>query len=96
MVPGKVENWIFIMDTKALGLSAFPFKALSTAISTMQVNFCGRLEKQYILNPSGSLNFSWSVIKKFSDADTIAKIQFLKVTEYHKMLEKIPKNQLEI
>ena len=63
MVPGKIENWIFLMDTKNLGLSAFPFKALGAAIKTMQLNFCGRLEKLYMLNPSSSLNGAWKMIK---------------------------------
>jgi hypothetical protein len=29
-VPGKIENWVFIMDTKKLGLSKFPFKVKVT------------------------------------------------------------------
>lgn len=27
-VPGKIENWVFMMDTKKLGLSQFPIKAI--------------------------------------------------------------------
>lgn len=96
MIPGKIENWIFVMDSKGLGLGSFPFKVIGTTIKTMQLNFCGRLEKLYILNPSSSLNTSWKIIKAFLDKDTAAKISFVKSTEIQQLQERISKDQLEV
>jgi CRAL/TRIO domain len=61
----------------------------------MQTNFCGCLEKLFILNPSSSLSFSWKMISALGDPDSMAKISFRKPKEYVKMQEKIPANQLE-
>ncbi|KAM3146451.1 hypothetical protein pb186bvf_001420 [Paramecium bursaria] len=94
-VPGKIENWIFIMDTKKLGLTKFPFKAIQVTTGCMQVNFCGCLDKLYLLNPSSSLSFSWKMVSACADSDTLEKIQVLKAKEFSKMLERIPINQLE-
>ncbi|CAD8063213.1 unnamed protein product [Paramecium primaurelia] len=94
-VPGKIENWVFIMDTKKLGLSKFPFKAIQIATKTMQVNFCGCLDKLYLLNPSSSLSFSWKMVSAVADADTMEKVQMLKPNEYVKITERIAANQLE-
>jgi hypothetical protein len=62
----------------------------------MQVNFAGRLDKMFILNPSTGLNFSWRVISSFVNPDTAEKITFLGVKEFPKILEKIPVEQLEV
>ena len=56
MVAGKVENWIFILDTNHLGVFGLSLKTLSEIIDCMLVNFCGCLDKMYILNPSSGLD----------------------------------------
>ena len=43
----------------------------------MSVNFCGCLEKMYILNPSTALNFTWGAIQALIDAETKLKINFI-------------------
>jgi len=35
MIPGRVENWVFIIDTAALGVFDLPIKALSSIIEMM-------------------------------------------------------------
>ncbi|KAL4504117.1 hypothetical protein ABPG72_020955 [Tetrahymena utriculariae] len=77
MVPGKVENWIFIIDTREKGIFSLPLKALGVIIDTMQVNFGGCLERLYILNPSFGLKNIWSVIEKMIDEEAASKIKFL-------------------
>lgn len=78
MLDGKVENWIFIIDTKGKGIFDLPLKALGVIIEVMQVNFGGSLERLYILNPSFGLSTTWSVIEKMIDDEAAAKIKFLK------------------
>jgi hypothetical protein len=43
----------------------------------MQTNFCGRLEKMYILNPSTGINIAWKTLSGFVDPVTKQKIGFL-------------------
>lgn len=78
MVGGKIENWIFIIDTREKGIFDLPLKALGVIIDIMQVNFGGHLEKLFILNPSFGLSTTWSVIEKMIDEEAAAKIKFLK------------------
>lgn len=75
---GKIENWIFIIDTKGKGIFDLPLKALGMIIDVMQVNFGGHLEKLFILNPSFGLSTTWSVIEKMIDEEAAQKIKFLK------------------
>jgi len=77
-IDGKVENWIFVIDTKSKGIFDLPLKALGVIIDIMQVNFGGHLEKLYILNPSFGLSTTWSVIEKMIDEEAASKIKFLK------------------
>ena len=77
MVAGKVENWIFILDTNKLGVFGLPLYALGVIIDCMSVNFCGCLDKMYILNPSSALNFTWNAITRFIDSNTKDKINFI-------------------
>jgi len=43
----------------------------------MQINFCGRLEKLYIVNPSTSLKMGWRALSTFFDSETAQKIDIL-------------------
>lgn len=77
-VPGKVENWVILIDTNNVGLLGLPFKVkyffisllkifytmklLNQVISITQTNYMAALEDLYIMNPSFSLNTSWSII----------------------------------
>ncbi len=76
-VPGKIENWIFIIDTCSLGLNDLPIKCLASIIEVTQINFVGCLEKMLILNPSSLLQWSWGLIEKFIDKRCAKKIQFI-------------------
>lgn len=69
-VPGKVENWMFLLETNEIGVFGLPLKALGVVIDTMTVNFAACLEKMFILNPSSGLNFVWSTISGWLDEET--------------------------
>ena len=76
-VPGKIENWIFVIDTCNKGLFSIPIKAVGSVIGMMQLNFAGCLHNLLILNPSSVLKWSWGLIEKFIDAEAAGKIRFL-------------------
>lgn len=94
-VPGKVENWMFLLETHGLGVLGLPVKALGFVIDTMTVNFSGCLEKMFILNPSSGLNFLWSTISGWLDEETRLKINFITKKNLKLIQESIPADQLE-
>ena len=73
-LPGKVENWIFIINYGNMSFFDLPIKNLGSIIQMMQLNYGGSLEKMFMLNPSISLSTSWSVVEKFIDSNSAAKI----------------------
>lgn len=50
LVPGKVENWITIMDMKGVGLTEVPKKLLKALSKPLQTYFKGRLYRLHIVN----------------------------------------------
>lgn len=44
-VPGKVENWFILIDSRELGLSDLPTAVLGSIIKVLQLNFAGTLNK---------------------------------------------------
>lgn len=61
----------------------------------MSVNFCGCLDKMYILNPSSGLNFMWNAIKGFIDPETLEKINFVTQKNLSVLKDRINEDQLE-
>jgi hypothetical protein len=61
--PGKVENWHIFIETNEAGIFDFPHKVLQKIIEVASHHFPGCLEKIWILNPSGTLSFSWGIIE---------------------------------
>ena len=76
---------IIIVDINGKGIVNFPFKILARVIDLTIVNFRGTLDKLFILNPSFSLNASWSIIKGMLDNDTNNKISFFNKANFSKM-----------
>lgn len=50
-----------------MGFSSFPFSDLGKVIGEMQYNYCARLEKMFLLNPSSGMSFTWSIVTAFID-----------------------------
>ena len=50
LIPGKVENWITIMDMKNVGLTEVPKKLLKALSKPLQTYFKGRLYRLHIIN----------------------------------------------
>ncbi|CAD8172017.1 unnamed protein product [Paramecium octaurelia] len=94
-VPGKVETWVFLLETNNLGGQGLQQKVLEVLIDNMSTNFSGYLERMFVLNPSSGINFLWQQIKAFLDEETINKISFLSSKEIKQLKEFIEPNQLE-
>lgn len=69
-VPGKVENWMAIIEMKNFSLFSLPYKVLSRfnktiqkVIKIMTENFLNVVEKQFILNAPYLMRKSWSIVE---------------------------------
>ena len=50
LVPGRVENWVTIIDMKGVGLTEIPKSLIQKITKPLQDYFKGRLYKLYIVN----------------------------------------------
>jgi len=94
-VPGKVENWIIIIETNGAGLFNFPIKMFKTINDVTAGNYTSTLEKLYVMNPSSFLKKSWSFASGFVDPETADKINFMTKSELHELNKTIDPDQLE-
>ncbi|EAR84347.2 divergent CRAL/TRIO domain protein (macronuclear) [Tetrahymena thermophila SB210] len=94
--PGKIENWIIILETNKMSFFKFPIGILKMIIQTLSVNFNATLEHLFILNPSTSFNVVWGGASGFIDSAQKEKISFISSKkEINKLHQKVELNQLE-
>lgn len=89
MMPGKVENWICVIDTKDIGVFGLP-SGLGEIIKTMALNFVGCWHRMYVLNPSTGVDLSWKAGAAFMDDESKSKNVFLTKKTLEKLKEAIP------
>ena len=89
LLPGKVENWVFVVETNSQGVFSAP-SGLGDIIKTMALNFAGCLHKMVVLNPSTGLNLMWSGASAVMDDDAKAKNKFITKKHLDQLKEIIP------
>lgn len=94
-VPGKVENWVFIIETGNMSLWSFPFTILQKLVVMTSIAFTSTMDKLFILNAPRLLKASWGMVQKILHPETAAKISMINSDEYAQLLEKAPADQLE-
>jgi len=94
-VPGRVENWIVILDTRRINFSQFPLKELSPIKTLLTACYPVSLERLIVVNASESVFSSWKNIESLVDQATLKKIIILEAHETDKIHSILPKNQLE-
>lgn len=94
-VPGRVENWIVMVETGELGFEDVPFKVFKNLIEVTTNNFVCSLEKLYILNPSKNFKTSWSLVESMLDSVVSNKIIMISKAQYPLFHENISPEQLE-
>lgn len=95
MQPGKIENWVTIIDLKGIGLTQVPKKMLKAIIQPMQSYFKGRLFRMYIINAHWTLQAIWKIAKKMIDPLTLLKFKVLGETISKELHELIDADKLE-
>ena len=74
-VPGKVENWVWIVDTESkLNL---PVTSAATVIEKMGAVFSSTLHKLFVVNSNSIIWFMYKGVKKFIHPQTVDKIEVL-------------------
>eukprot|EP01017_Pseudomicrothorax_dubius_P044150 TRINITY_DN7439_c0_g1_i10.p1 TRINITY_DN7439_c0_g1~~TRINITY_DN7439_c0_g1_i10.p1 ORF type:complete len:250 (-),score=35.20 TRINITY_DN7439_c0_g1_i10:119-868(-) len=95
MVPGKVENWVFIMELIGLGLTSLPVSLMKNLMSFLSTNFRSRLHTMYIVNTPSSIFIPWSIAKGLLEENTVKKINFIKTGIPEKLFELAARDQVE-
>jgi hypothetical protein len=94
-VPGKVENWIAIVNMKDVGITEVPKKLMKAITEPLQVLFKARLYKLHVLNAQWTIKIVWKIVKKLVDPLTQKKFVVCD-DNYQKELSKlIDPNNLE-
>ena len=95
LIPGKIENWVTVIDFKDVGLTEVPKKLIQVMTKPLQDLFKGRLFKLYIINAGFVMKIVYGIAKQVIDPLTILKFK-MEGEKFHKSLhELIDPSQLE-
>lgn len=67
LVPGKIENWIMLIDLKDVGMTSLPVKKVQSIVGLTQKHFGGRLFRQFLVNMGFMMRKSSSIFLNFVD-----------------------------
>ena len=74
LIPGKVENWVNVIDMGKQGLRELPLKAILKFVGVSQKIYKCRLGYSFVLNPPSSIYYIWTCAKPFIDKATQSKV----------------------
>lgn len=95
LVPGKIENWISVMDLANLSVNQLPKKWLTAFIKSCQSNYKCRGVKSFILNSSWGVRAIWRMAQAFVDVKVKQKIVFHNSTQNEELISMFHPSQLE-
>mmetsp|Transcript_31899 Transcript_31899/g.28254 ORF Transcript_31899/g.28254 Transcript_31899/m.28254 type:complete len:96 (+) Transcript_31899:436-723(+) len=67
MIPGKVENWVAIVDLQNVGVTQIPKDLLSAMGKALSSNFRGRMFRTFAINMPMLVRALWAVVKNVID-----------------------------
>jgi hypothetical protein len=85
LIPGKVENWITVIDFKDVGLTEIPTTLIKVMTKPLQDLFKGRLYRLYLINAKWAMKVVWSVAKQVVDPLTLIKFK-MEGEKFHPVL----------
>jgi hypothetical protein len=74
MVPGKVENWVTILDFAEVGLMGLPVSKIKALVGDVAERFPAHLFKMYIVNTNWSTRAFLNMCVAFADGFLKAKM----------------------
>lgn len=78
MYPGKVENWLTVLDLGKLGMTSLPKKWIMSFVKNFNHNYYQRNCGMFLLNVSWGVNAMWAIVKPFVHPTTREKLTFEK------------------
>lgn len=79
LTPGKVENWMGILDLGNLSMNSLPKKFIIDFISEFSHNYYQRSTYSFMLNTTFGLRMLWNVIKIFVESVNKSKSKYYKI-----------------
>lgn len=73
LIPGKVENWVSIIDMGGVGITEIPKTLITKMTKPLQDLFKSRLYRLYIINSQWAIKIVWQIAKNVVDPLTIKK-----------------------
>ena len=96
LIPGRVENWIMIIDLNDVGMMNLPMKRIEAVGKMVQRHYAGRLFRQFVINMGFMLRKSSSLFLNFLDEASQLKINLHNDKTYKReLLKLIAPNNLE-
>jgi len=94
-IPGQIENWNIILDSKDVKFWGFPYGKMKETIGHLQSCYRSRAYRIYVVNASSFINTLWSIAQVVLDKNTIDKVNICTESHNPKMDEHINKDNIE-
>ena len=91
LLPGKVENWIIVIDLGGVALTKIPVKKVGAIITNGSSNFGARLFRNFNINASWTVRKSSQIFTAFIGDITKIKTQTFQDNYLSSLLQYIPK-----
>lgn len=65
MVPGRVENWVIVVDMRNVSTTSIPSEKLQSIVEAMQALYRARLYRLFIVNMPFLAYALWKVVSNF-------------------------------
>lgn len=95
MIPGRIENYVIIVDCKNLGMFNMPYKMIQAILYFLQSQYKCKTKVVYCLNCPMTFSAAWKVIKQFLDTNTAKKVQIESTNTSKELLDMVFEEQLE-
>ena len=94
LVPGRVENWVILIDMKDVSTTKIPRDKLTPMVKLMQNNYRGRLNRMFVVNMPMLAYALWKLVKIFINKYTLEKIDIQR-GDLKPLQARVPKHMLE-
>ena len=93
-VPGKIENWVLVVDLANIGIFALPLSKLKQLLSILGNNYRAKMFRFYVVNAPWSVSVLYTFLATL-DKKTQKKVLLSKDSHMPEMFKHISRAQLE-
>ena len=95
LTPGKIENWIGIINLENVSLFTFPKHYITRFLKDFFHHYHVRLRMLYVLNANFGIRCMWNVFNEFIDKSSKKNILIEGSNTHHSLCENIHPKQLQ-